>query len=233
MPIRVLSEREATEESFLDEAREYRLLHVITHGDFAGDDIRSIDQMEMVSQLGRDDSELTRNSTNVFQPNLLSGLVMAGANQGSQNDTRDSDGILRASEIESASLSGVDLVVLSACETGLGAVAGGEGLTGLQRAFQIAGARSVLARLWKVDDKATTELMGLFYQNLWAKNMTKLDALHDAQLLMIRNYDPQSGELRGLGGKSVQAATKPTGSQETKRCDARFWAAFQLSGDWR
>ena len=74
-------------------------------------------------------------------------------------------------------LENVDLVVLSACETGLGEVAGGEGLLGVQRAFQVSGARTTIASLWQVDDSATRILMERFYRNRWQEKMTKLDAL--------------------------------------------------------
>ena len=78
-----------------------------------------------------------------LHPGLLSGLALAGANRAGKPDTPDADdGILTAEEIATQDLDGVQLVVLSACETGLGQAAGGEGLLGLQRAFQSAGARA-------------------------------------------------------------------------------------------
>ena len=119
-----------------------------------------------------------------WHPGLLSGLVLAGANQPTEPD-RD-DGILTAIEVASLDLTNVDLAVLSACETGLGEVAGGEGILGLQRAFQTAGARSVVAGLWKVPDRATQMLMTRFYENLWDKKMSKLEALRQAQIWMLR-----------------------------------------------
>src|SRR5213078_1602900 len=100
-----------------------------------------------------------------FHPGLLSGIVLAGANRPPQ--AGQDDGILTALEVAELDLGQVELATLSACETGLGEVAGGEGLLGLQRAFQVAGARSVVASLWKVDDRATQELMGAFYKAYW------------------------------------------------------------------
>ena len=130
-------------------------------------------------------------------------------------------------------------MVLSACDTGLGAVAGGEGLTGLQRAFQIAGAKTVVASLWKVEDRATQELMRRFYENLWIKKMSKIDALREAQLWMLRH--PK--ELEAMGVKNVRTRgeprdpkptiTNPTQPNSNGKTDPYFWAAFQLSGDWR
>src|SRR5205085_6374999 len=87
-----------------------------------------------------------------FHPGLLSGLALAGANRGVESEAASlqagDDGILTALEVAELDLGDTDLVVLSACETGLGQEAGGEGLLGLQRAFQVAGARSVVASLW-------------------------------------------------------------------------------------
>src|SRR4029079_16945786 len=96
-------------------------------------------------------------------PLVLSGLVCAGANLA---DTPQR-GILSADAVASLDLRGLELAVLSACETGLGDVAGGEGVFGLQRAFHLAGAHNVVASLWKVDDQATAALMTLFYDRLW------------------------------------------------------------------
>src|SRR5262249_17420752 len=122
---------------------------------------------------------LEREGVAGWHPGLLSGLVLAGANQPPQPD-RD-DGILTALEITELDLSGVELTVLAACETGLGRVAGGEGLLGLQRAFQAAGARSVIASLWAVNDEGTRQLMERFYENLWQRRLSRLEALREAQ----------------------------------------------------
>src|SRR5262249_23974267 len=121
-------------------------------------------------------------------PLVLSGLVLAGASRPSpkiDETTHDDLGILTAEAIAGLSLQDLELVVLSACETGLGTVAGGEGVFGLQRAFHLAGAHTVVASLWKVDDAATRKLMSLFYSNLWEQGMPAAEALRQAQLTVL------------------------------------------------
>jgi CHAT domain-containing protein len=163
---------------------------------------------------------LTQQTIGGYHPGLLSGLVLAGANRPDEDD----DGILTAEEVTAMNLSDVELVVLSACETGLGQSAGGEGLLGLQRAFQVAGAKTVIASLWKVDDVATRDLMERFYDNLWNKNMGKLEALREAQIWMLKERGPRG--LKEFEGDRGQAT-------ENRRLPPYFWAAFVLSGDWR
>ena len=151
-------------------------------------------------------------------PGLLSGLAFAGANQEPQ--LGKDDGILSAMDVTGLNLQKVDTVVLSACETGLGQVAGGEGLLGLQRAFLVAGANTTVASLWKVHDAATARLMQRFYENLWDKKMGKLAALREAQIWMLRDQGN-----RGL--------TVPAQPADKASLPPYYWAAFVLSGDWR
>jgi CHAT domain-containing protein len=146
-------------------------------------------------------------------PGLLSGIVLTGANRSPL--LGQSDGILTALEVEEMDLGGVEMAALSACETGLGVAANGDGLLGLQRAFQIAGAKTVVASLWNVGDESTHRLMVHFYQNLWERRMGKVQALREAQLQLMRE------------GSTGGAATQPT------RLPPKYWAAFVLSGDWR
>jgi CHAT domain-containing protein len=124
----------------------------------------------------------------------------------------------------------LELAVLSACETGLGDVAGGEGVLGLQRAFHIAGARNVVASLWKVEDRATAVLMKHFYTNLWQKNLPPIEALRQAQLYVYRHPgETADAAARGLGtAKPLPegGAVKPG----SKTAPTRQWAAFVLSG---
>lgn len=110
-------------------------------------------------------------STSLSNSMLSSGLFFAGANNYwcdnyAQIGKGKDDGILRSAEIANIDLSGCSLVVLSACETGLGFSDSGEGVYGLQRAFKLAGAKKILMSLWEVDDRATTILMTNFYRYL-------------------------------------------------------------------
>jgi len=219
-----LREDEASEAEVRKQAPRHRYLHFATHGFFAPPELRSA--LSAASRGKESDvGNLFGRGKGVagFHPGLLSGLVLAGANRPAE--VGKDDGILTALEVESLDLSGVELAVLSACETGLGEKAGGEGLLGLQRAFQVAGARGVVAGLWQVDDKATRDLMTRFYENLWKKKMPKLEALREAQLWMRKE-----GIGRGMIDVKVP---KERLAKEDGRLPPYYWAAFALSGDWR
>ena len=207
---------DATEAAFREQAPQHQWLHVITHGYFAPETVRTaLEKNPDQDRLGSSTQKAGPH------PGLLSGLAFAGAN--TLPEPGQDDGILTALEVTAIDLSRVDTVVLSACETGLGEVAGGEGLLGLQRSFQVAGAKTVVASLWKVPDAATALLMQRFYENLWDKKMDKLAALREAQLWMLRE-----GQERGLVRIDQSQPAK-----EAKRTPPFYWAAFVLSGDWR
>jgi CHAT domain-containing protein len=166
-PLELRQQQHASEE-VLQAIRRPRLLYLITHGFFLPDlerpkDDRTMRGLEVVSL----DTGRARLPSFGEDPRLRSGLALAGANHWQQRSERgQSDGLLTAREVENLDLFGTELVVLSACETGLGQVQVGEGVLGLRRAFQAAGARTVLASLWKVPDNETEKLMTRFFQ-LW------------------------------------------------------------------
>lgn len=153
-----------------------RILHIATHGYFFPDpkEQKSINTFE--------------NNDPVFKisnhPMLRSGLIMAGGNatwKGENTLEGHEDGILTAYEISQMNLSNTELVVLSACETGLGEINGNEGVYGLQRAFKIAGAKYLIMSLWQVPDKQTSLLMTTFYKKWLEEKMSIPDAFHSAQ----------------------------------------------------
>jgi len=199
----------------------YRFVHFATHGYFAPPQVRSALAMSgpandpAVSHLD------ARQQISGFHPALLSGLVLAGANR--PLDPERDDGILTALEVAALNLEQVELATLSACETGLGETAGGEGVLGLQRAFHTAGARTVVTSLWSVDDAATQKLMTRFYENFWQKKLPKLEALRQAQLSILYEL-PDSSLPRGLEVVHENQA-------DAVRADPRLWAAWVLSGD--
>ncbi len=160
------------------------LVHIATHGYFlqdAGEGEGSV--------FGVNAESASRN------PLLRSGLVLAGAGKsitgtGGSDITSNDNGILTAYEAMNLNLEGTNLVILSACETGLGDIKSGEGVYGLQRAFQVAGAEALIMSLWKVDDAATQMLMTNFY-NSWIKLGNKQKAFKQAQLQLMTKYkDP-------------------------------------------
>lgn len=124
-------------------------------------------------------------------PLIRSGLIFAGANGNwkKQKKHPDEDGILTAKEITNFFLNTTELVVLSACETGLGQVDESEGVYGLQRAFKIAGAKYIIMSLWKVPDEATKELMLAFYKNWLTEKQSIPTAFREAQEAMKKRYD--------------------------------------------
>src|SRR5262249_3651241 len=127
-------------------------------------------------------------------PRLRSGLALAGANKWQERSKKGlSDGWLTALEVEKLDLWGTELVVLSACDTGRGEVQVGEGVLGLRRAFQIAGAECVLASLWPVPDTETGVLMADCLQR-WLDGAPPAPALRQAQLALIRQLRASKDE---------------------------------------
>ena len=132
---------------------------------------------------------------------IRSGLILAGANQvwkGGKPLANTEDGILTAYEISQMNLSNTELVVLSACETGLGDIQGNEGVYGLQRAFKIAGVKYLVMSLWQVPDRPTQEMMALFYENWLEQKSSIPDAFRVAQDEMRARYPDEPYKWAGF-----------------------------------
>jgi CHAT domain-containing protein len=157
-------------EDRIKEVNNPRTLHIATHGFF------------LEEEEGDDEDE----DKHVTNPMLRSGLIMAGANsyiregEIATDVELNDDGILTAYEAMNLNLDDTELVILSACETGLGEVQNGEGVFGLQRAFKVAGTDALIMSMWTVDDAATQELMTIFYEE-WLGGKSKKDAFNMAQ----------------------------------------------------
>ena len=187
--------------ALLQQAHGPKLLHIASHGFFVSDQVPSPAVPARAVLSG--DAGVQRLQGE--DPLLRGGIVLAGANHPERNP--GDDGLLTALEATALDLDGTELVVLSACSTGLGDIRVGEGVAGLQSALAVAGARSTLLSLWKVDDKATAAFMASFYQRL-KLGEGRADALAATQA-EFRNHP-------------IAAWRHPY-----------FWAAWQLVGDWR
>jgi CHAT domain-containing protein len=178
-PSSVVTGSDATRARFLDDAPRNRVLHVATH------------------------AFLLDQSCGNGNPLLQSGLVFAGDNRSQQSS------ILTAQQIASMDLSGVDWAVLSACNTGNGELHGGEGVLGLERAFRVAGARSVVMTLWPVDDDMSRRFMHELYTQRFTDHASTADSVWNAARKLL--------EERRAAGQS----THPW-----------YWAGFVGSGGW-
>ncbi len=188
-----LTGSDATEVAFLREAPQARFIHAATHGYFDLEHLRVAFGAESTrgfsggitsAAIEPEPTAIGRASRHAgWNPLLLSGLVLAGANQG--DGGHGDDGMLTAEELQSLDLTGTDLVVLSACETGCGELAAGEGVLGLGRSLFVAGARGFMLSLWQVPDASTRELMDGFYDGLWTQGLSAEDALRATQLRML------------------------------------------------
>ena len=152
------------------------VLHIATHGFFFEDAVSS------------DNESLVYKASN--DPLLRSGLLLSGANvtwKNGKKPVEGEDGILTALEISNLDLSKTDMVVLSACDTGLGEIQGSEGVFGLQRAFKLAGVDIIIMSLWQVPDKETAEFMELLYST-WNSGIPIREAFRQTQLTMQQRY---------------------------------------------
>jgi len=168
------------------------ILHIATHG-FFFPDVKDTVELKKIFTSFNEQQQVYRLTDD---PLRRAGLLMAGANHAWVGETLPEgldDGILTAYEVSQLNLSNTNLVVLSACETGLGQVQGSEGVYGLQRAFKMAGAKNLIMSLWNVPDKETQEMMQLFYQYYLQEQLPVREAFRKAQQAMRQqNNTPYS-----------------------------------------
>jgi CHAT domain-containing protein/Tfp pilus assembly protein PilF len=215
---RMLTEAQATEAA-IKRVSGPSILHIATHGFFLPDQPQAVAAGDTRGLLLSSDAPVRVEGEN---PLLRSGLALAGANRGQGGDGED--GVLTALEAAGLDLWGTKLVVLSACDTGLGEVRDGDGVYGLRRALVLAGSESQVMSLWQVDDAATRDLMVAYYKRLRAGE-GRTEALRQVQLEMIR------GARRDGGGQTRALSSDARASAD--RSHPFFWAAFIQSGEWR
>lgn len=189
----------ASEDNFKTNAPGNKVIHLATHGYYA--------QSECLRELPQQKFRMTEFVGE--NPLLLSGLFLAGANlHGEGADSLGvEDGILTAEEVTGMDLEGIRWVVLSACESGLGEVKSGEGVYGLRRAFQMAGARTVISALWPVSDKTTAEMMSYLYGYEEDNLASAMQSLAKMKLVELRKRNQPDHPY--------------------------LWAPFIALGDWR
>ncbi|MBI3450322.1 MAG: CHAT domain-containing protein [Acidobacteria bacterium] len=183
----------ATESAVKKLAPGRRILHLATHGFF----------LEGPCSPSPD---AARGGDN---PLLLSGLALAGANHRDAASPDEDDGILTAEEIAGSDLSGVEWAVLSACDTGSGRAEAGEGVFGLRRAFEVAGARTLIMSLWPIDDEAARRWMEALYEARFVRRLDTVRSVRRASLETLRLYRKQNHTSHPF-----------------------YWAAFVAAGDW-
>jgi CHAT domain-containing protein/tetratricopeptide (TPR) repeat protein len=188
---------ERATETAVKATRSPRILHLATHGFFLPDNEVALDAMKFGGLPDRGITLVARPTAKRYEnPLVRSGLAFAGANHAT-GVTDGDDGILTALEITGMDLYGTELVVLSACDTGVGEVKTGEGVFGLRRSFALAGAKNLLMSLWEVSDEVTARQMKAFYQNL--QKLPPAQALRQAQLETIKDLKTEYGGLAPPG----------------------------------
>jgi CHAT domain-containing protein len=170
-------------------------------------------------------------------PLLRSGLALAGANEFLDEGVEgggSGEGLMLAAEVEEMDLGATEMVVLSLCEGGSGASESGEGLYGMRRAFILSGARSVVANLWKAEDRATMFLMQRFYENLVERKYSRRQALREAQWL-VRSLTEDDLKEWERSGRLPEEPIEEVGETEEERKrpfgDPAYWAGFIVQGE--
>ena len=206
--VKLLSGRSATETAVKQAAVGRRVVHLATHGYFLQS---RCDTTPLNTRgVGAITSASVPSSALSENPLLLTGLALAGANLRTSARVGQDDGILTAEEVAGLNLQGTEWAVLSACDTGAGQIKAGEGVFGLRRAFQIAGARTIIMSLWSVEDLSTRTWMRNLYDARFNKRLSTADSVREASMRVLRDR------------RALHQSTHPF-----------YWAAFVAAGDWR
>jgi CHAT domain-containing protein len=208
-PAHVLVGRSASSAALAELGPGARFLHLATHGWFAPESVRSaVDSASIDPRSGAGSRMSFEERARGMSPMLLCGLALAGANLPDDAVGR-APGLITAEELSTLNLADCELAVLSACDTNVGERRAGQGVASLQRALQMAGARSVITSLWKVPDEATKELMLDLYRRIWIQNLPKGQALWEAK-------------------RTLRDARNERGNP---KYSTRDWAAWVLTGE--
>ena len=218
----VLNGRSATETAVKRAAAGRRVLHLATHAFFlqSGCDARPA-HTRAVGALAPLASGTAAFADN---PLLLSGLAFAGANQRRDAKPRQDDGILTAEEVAGLNLQGTEWAVLSACDTGIGEIKAGEGVFGLRRAFQIAGARTIIMSRGLVEDVSTRLWMRALYDGRFQQHLSTADAMRAASRRVLQNR-------RARGKAHIRSTGQPSSPPATGN-DSRRHNSKRLSGSF-
>jgi len=203
-PVKVLTGREASEANLSRAAVGKKVLHLATHAFF----VPSRCEERITAGAVAPKAGVTGGRLQAGTPLRISGLALSGANRRASARSADDDGLLTAEEISSLDLDGVEWVVLSGCQTGIGLARAGEGILGLRRSFQVAGARTLVLSLWPVSDNDTQSWMAELYRAR-SRGATTSDAVTAASRRIV--------EARRKAGVTVHPF---------------FWGAFVAAGDW-
>jgi CHAT domain-containing protein len=240
---------EATKSSLLAELDQTpRYIHLATHGLVRSSSVQRRQTVENDSLRGftlksrpspiTDTGKVAAESPTLVDPlwvrlpRLRSALLLADERvSGSEADDNTlANDLFTAEEVMSLDLSKVEVVVLSACDTGLGDLQNGHGVIGLQRSFGMAGARNVLGSLWAVDDAATSLLVEQFYLALWQDEMSVADALRKSQLFVLRNPAAVLKRSRQPGGKDSNDGGEEASATSLQYSPVAWWGSFVVYG---
>jgi CHAT domain-containing protein len=201
--ITTLTGVEATEASLRSAVGAHQVVHLATHGFVSGAGC-----MRPPREGARGIGGLSLGTNPATETKVLFGLALAGANRRSAAENSDQDGILTTEEIVDLDLNGVEWVVLSACDTGLGVIHPGEGVYGLRHTFQVAGAATLIFSLWPVDDSSTRDWMRDLYEARFGRGLTTMDSVNYASLAALLRQRSQGND------------------------NPASWAAFLATGRW-